>query len=111
MAYDEHLAGRIRAILRDRHDLSERKMFGGLAFLLGGHLAVAADSRFGLMVRCDPDATPELCDAPGVDAVEMRGRTMRGWIHVAPEQLVDDLELAAWVDVGAEYAAGLPPKS
>ena len=110
MAYDEQLAERIRTILGDRDDVRERKMFGGLAFLLGGHMAVAADSKFGLMVRCDPDEAADLCDAPGVTPMEMRGRPMTGWLQVSADRLTDDAALAEWVGVGVELASGLPPK-
>ena len=111
MAYDEQLAERIRTTLGDRDDLSERKMFGGLAFLLGGHMSVVADSKYGLMVRCDPAEADDLCDAPGVEPMEMRGRPMKGWLRVDADQLHDDEHLAEWVDVGVEFASALPPKS
>lgn len=110
MAYDERLAERVRELLASHGDLSERKMFGGLAFLLAGNMAVAVDSRMGLMVRCEPDEVPELLDAPGVEQVEMRGRPMTGWIHVTPHHLVDDDDLTGWVQVGVERARDLPPK-
>lgn len=108
MAYDEVLAERIREILGDEPGLRERRMFGGLAFLLDGHLAAVASGRGGLMVRADPEA--RIVAEPGVEPVEMRGRVMTGWVRVDDSLLAGDDDLRRWVDMGVEYARSLPPR-
>jgi hypothetical protein len=110
MAYDESLAARVRDELLGEPGVVEQAMFGGLAFLLGGHMAVVVSGQGGLMVRCDPDATDELLEDPRAAPREMRGRPMRGWLRVADEGL-DDAALARWVAVGRDQARSLPPKS
>ena len=110
MAYDEELAGRIRALLGSRDDLTEKKMFGGLAFLLGGNMAVAASGQGGILVRVDPEESDELVASTSAAPMEMRGRQMAGWLRVDTADVAADDELAAWVDRGATYAASLPPK-
>ena len=110
MAYDEELAGRIRALLGGRDDLTEKKMFGGLAFLLGGNMAVAASGQGGILVRVDPVESDELVASTAAEPMEMRGRQMAGWLRVDTADVAADDELAAWVDRGATYAASLPPK-
>ena len=110
MAYDEELAGRIRALLGGRDDLTEKKMFGGLAFLLGGNMAVAASGQGGILVRVDPEESDELVASTVAEPMEMRGRQMAGWLRVDTADVAADDELAAWVDRGATYAASLPPK-
>jgi TfoX/Sxy family transcriptional regulator of competence genes len=109
MAYDEELAERIRGLLPGV-PVTEKKMFGGLAFLVGGNMAVAASGQGGLLLRCDPDASDELVTRPGVSRMEMRGATMSGWLRVTDEAVADDEALQRWVDIGTSYAAGLPPK-
>jgi hypothetical protein len=109
MAYDEDLADRIRGALIEVDGVRERAMFGGLAFLLGGHLAVAAGSGGDLIVRCDPGETSALVERPGVQRFEMRGREMNGWLRVEPSVLAGDEDLREWVDVGLAYASSLPP--
>jgi TfoX/Sxy family transcriptional regulator of competence genes len=109
MAYDEHLAERVRTQLRHRDDLEERQMFGGLAFMVGGHMAVTASSRGGLMVRCDPAAAEEHLAAPGVVPFEMGGRTMRGWLHVDAAAVAADEDLRRWVELGVRHVGTLPP--
>ena len=109
MAYDEELAERIRGLLPDV-PVTEKKMFGGLAFLVGGNLAVAASGQGGLMLRCDPDDSEELITHPGASRMEMRGATMSGWLRVTTEAVADDEALQRWVDIGTSYAASLPPK-
>ena len=110
MAYDQELAARIRAHVGDRPGLTEQKMFGGLAFLLGGHMAVAASGQGGLLVRVEPAQTEALLAEPGAAPMEMGGRgPMKGWLQVAPAVL-DDATLRAWVDRGVRYAGTLPPK-
>ena len=109
MAYDKELAERIRGLLPDQ-PVSERAMFGGLAFLVGGHMAVAASGKGGLMVRCDPGDSEQLVKEAGASRMEMRGREMDGWLRVAGEAVADDDVLAEWVRVGMAYAGILPPK-
>jgi len=110
VAYDEELAGRIRALLGGRDDLTEKKMFGGLAFLLSGNMAVAASGQGGILVRVDPEESDELVASTAAEPMEMRGRQMAGWLRVDTADVAADDELAAWVDRGATYAASLPPK-
>jgi hypothetical protein len=111
MAYDEELAGRIRALLAEEPGLTEKKMFGGLAFLVGGNMAVAASGQGGLMVRCDPEQTDALLERPHARTFEMRGREMQGWLRVDDEGVSTERELEPWVRVGVGYARSLPPKS
>ena len=109
MAYDEDLADRIRVALSGV-PVTEKKMFGGLAFLVGGNMSVAASGQGGLMVRVDPDQTEELLREPGAAEFEMGGRgAMKGWLRVSADVL-DDAALQAWVDRGVAYARSLPPK-
>lgn len=110
MAYDEELADRIRELLDAERPVAEQKMFGGLAFLVGGHMAVAASGQGGLLVRCDPDDTDALVEEPHVRRMEMRGRQMDGWLRVAEDVVRTERELRRWVDRGVDYARSLPPK-
>ncbi|WP_435769561.1 TfoX/Sxy family protein [Nocardioides sp. SYSU DS0651] len=107
MAYDEGLAERIRFALAGRWPTSERRMFGGLAFLVDGRMAVAAIDG-GIMVRVEPDETERLLSTTAAFPMEMRGRPMRGWLRVDAADLGTSDELAAWVARGASYAATLP---
>ena len=109
MAYDEDLATAIRALVSAERGLTERKMFGGLAFLIGGNMAVAASGQGGLLVRVDPDQSAALLADPSASLMEMRGRAMPGWIRVERDGLTGD-ELAAWVARGTSYARSLPAK-
>ena len=109
MAYDEDLADRIRAMLAGE-PVVEKKMFGGLAFLLGGNMSVAASGQGGLMVRCDPVETESLLAEPGAEEFEMKGRTMAGWLRVKGKVLDDDKTLQSWIDRGVTYAHSLPSK-
>jgi hypothetical protein len=109
MAYDEVLAARIREHVAGE-PVEEKKMFGGLAFLLGGHMAVAASGQGGLMVRCEPSETDRLIGEPGAEPFEMRGREMQGWLRVTADAVTEEDALARWVDVGLGYARSLPPK-
>ena len=111
MAYDEALADRIRALLATDPDVVEKKMFGGLAFLIGGNMSVSASGQGGLLLRCDPEETDALVNGPHADRFEMRGRAMNGWLRVEAEGVETDDELARWVAVGVDYARSLPPKS
>lgn len=109
MAYDEYLADRIRAALASRHGLSEKRMFGGLAFLIHGHMAVAASGQGGLLIRCDP-ATADDHLTDGVEPMVMRGRPMNSWLRVADERTADDDALEHWLTVATAYTETLPPK-
>jgi len=110
MAYDEELADRIRALLGDHPGLTEKKMFGGLAFLIGGNMAVAASGQGGILVRVDPEESDALVATTPAEMMEMRGRLMAGWLRVDSTDVTDDATLAEWVERGAGYAASLPPK-
>jgi TfoX/Sxy family transcriptional regulator of competence genes len=110
MAYDEELADRIRVLLGDRGGLTEMKMFGGLAFLVGGNMAIAASGQGGILVHVDPDDSEELVATTPAELMEMRGRTMRGWLRVDTKDVAEDAALARWVERGSAYAASLPPK-
>jgi hypothetical protein len=110
MAYDEELAERIRALLGDRSGLTEQKMFGGLAFLIGGNMAIAASGQGGILVRVDPEESDELVAATAAEPMEMRGRSMSGWLRVDTADVGDDAALAGWVERGTAYASSLPPK-
>ena len=110
MAYDEELADRIRARLGDRPDLTEKKMFGGLAFLVGGNMAIAASGQGGILVRIDPAQSDELVATTPAEPMEMRGRSMAGWLRVDTADVSDDASLGEWVERGVAYAGSLPPK-
>jgi hypothetical protein len=110
MAYDQELAERIRRLIGSDPDLTEKKMFGGLAFLIRGNMAIAASSQGGAMVRVDPRQSAALVAASTASVMEMRGRPMPGWLHVSSDDLRTDDDLAAWVDRGTGYARSLPPK-
>jgi TfoX N-terminal domain len=110
VAYDEQIAMRIRAILADEHGLTEQKAFGGLAFLIGGNMAVSASSRGGVMVRVDPAESEALVATTSAAVMEMRGRRMPGWLHLDGADVGGDDVLAAWVGRGVLYARTLPPK-
>jgi hypothetical protein len=110
MAYEQELADRIRYLIGQAPGLTEKKMFGGLAFLIAGNKAIAASSQGGAMVRVDPQASDALVATTAATVVEMRGRPMPGWLHVGSEDLRSDDQLAPWVDRGTGYAQSLPPK-
>ncbi len=110
MAYDEDLAHRIRELLGPVGGVDEKRMFGGLAFLLNGNMSVAASRDGGLLVRVAPDDTETLLRRQHVDSMVMGGREMRGWLRVAPDGLKTKRQLQSWVDRGVGYAAALPPK-
>jgi hypothetical protein len=109
MAYDEDLADRLRTLMAGERPV-EKKMFGGLAFLIGGNMSVAASGQGGLMVRVEPAETEALLAEPGAEEFEMRGRAMAGWLRVKGDVLDDDATLQAWIDRGVAYARSLPPK-
>ena len=110
MAYDAELANRLRELLADEDAVSERRMFGGLAFLLHGHMSVSASGRGGLLARIDPAQTDAALELPHASLLELGRRTMEGWIRVAPEGIATKRELAAWVRRSLEYVRTLPPK-
>ncbi len=110
MAYDEDLADRIRAAVPDPEGVTERRMFGGLAFLIHGNLAVSASGQGGLLLRVDPAETDSFVNDDDVTRFEMRGREMNGWLHVYPPAIGSDDELRRWVEIGVTYAGSLPPK-
>jgi TfoX/Sxy family transcriptional regulator of competence genes len=111
MAYDEELAQRIRELVGDQPALSEQKMFGGLAFLIGGNMAIAASGQGGILVRADPEQSDELVATTPASVMEMRGREMRGWLRVATDDVRSNDELARWVELGTSYARSLPAKN
>ena len=110
MAYDLDLADRIREVVQAEGGLTERQMFGGLAFLIHGHMAVSASGRGGMLLRVDPAETESLVREPHVGRFEMRGREMDGWLRVDPPAIRSDEDLRAWIAHGVRYARSLPPK-
>lgn len=110
MAYDEELAERIRALLPQDAAVSEQAMFGGLAFLVGGNMALAASGQGGLLVRVDPSELEELSATTAAVPMEMRGRPMRGWLRVGAVDVATMRQLSRWVDLGVRYASTLRPR-
>ena len=110
MAYDEKLADRIRELVAGEPGLTEKKMFGGLAFLIGGNMAVAASGQGGVLVRVDPAQSDTLLATTNARLMEMRGRSMQGWLRVDPEDVRTRRQLAKWVELGTTYARSLPAK-
>jgi hypothetical protein len=110
MPYDVELAERVRALLVYEPDIVEKKMFGGLSFLIGGHLAVGVSGSGGLLMRAEPGETEELLAQPYVEPFVMRGRAMNGWVRVGAEGVAEEEELKRWVESGVGYARSLPPK-
>ncbi|HEY5248748.1 MAG TPA: TfoX/Sxy family protein [Dermatophilaceae bacterium] len=110
MTYDEELADRIRDAVQAEPGLSEKRMFGGLAFLLNGNMAVSASNQGGLLLRIDPAEAESLVSHEHVSRFEMRGREMDGWLRVDVEALRTDEELGHWVSFALTYARSLPRK-
>lgn len=110
MSFDEELAERIRTLTASERGVTEQRMFGGLAFLVNGHMAVAASGQGGLMVRVDPVESELLVASTSATPFEMRGRAMSGWVRVSAAAVECDSELASWVDRGAAFTRSLPPK-
>ena len=110
MAYDEELAGRIRELFAGEPALTEKKMFGGLAFLLGGNMAVAASGQGGLLVRVEPAESDALVGGSNARLMEMRGREMPGWLRLDTDDVATEEELSTWVGRGVSYARSLPAK-
>jgi TfoX/Sxy family transcriptional regulator of competence genes len=110
MAYDEELAHRIRSLVAAEAGIGERRMFGGLAFLIDGNMAVAASGQGGILVRVDPDDSAALVESSTAVPMVMRGRAMPGWVRVDAEGVKGDAELERWVGLGVSYARSLPAK-
>jgi TfoX/Sxy family transcriptional regulator of competence genes len=110
MAYDEELAHRIRELVSDEPALTEQKMFGGLGFMVGGNMAVAASGQGGLLVRVDPEQSDAIVSSTPAYPMEMRGRQMAGWLRVDGGEVEGDDALRGWVARGVTYARSLPPK-
>ena len=110
MAYDEDLADRIRELLSAHNGVEEKRMFGGLAFLINGNMSVAASGRGGLMVRVPPDDTDKLLAREHVEPMIMAGRETRGWLRISVDGVKTKRQLQSWVTRGVEHARSLPPK-
>ncbi len=110
MAYDEDLAIRIRDLIGPDPELTEKKMFGGLAFLIRGHMAISASGQGGVLVHVDPGRSGELVATARATTAVMQGREMPGWVRVSPEGLASDDDLSRWVEIGVGHARSLPPK-
>jgi hypothetical protein len=110
MAYDEVLAGRIRDLIGPDPELTEKKMFGGIAFLIRGRMAITASGKGGIMVHVDPARADDLIAATAATVAVMRGREMPGWLRVSADEVATDDELSRWADLGLEYARSQPPK-
>ena len=110
MAYDEELASRIRELIGGESGLTEQKMFGGLAFLIGGNMAIAASGQGGVLVRVDPAQSDALVAKTTARLMEMRGRQMQGWLRVDSQDVRTKRQLAKWVELGTTYARSLPAK-
>src|SRR4051812_22606581 len=110
MAYDEELANRIRELVQREEGITEMRMFGGLAFLINGNMAVSASGQGGLLLRVDPAETEAMLSDPNAGPFVMRGREMDGWLRIDPNGLTTARHLKRWVTVGVAYARSLPPK-
>jgi TfoX/Sxy family transcriptional regulator of competence genes len=111
MAYDEGLAQRIRQAVAGEPGVGEKRMFGGLAFLVHGNMAVSASGQGGMLLRIDPADAEDLTGQPHVSRFRMRGRDMHGWLHVEPGAYDSDEALTGWVERGLAYARSLPEKA
>jgi len=110
MAYDDELADRVRETVAQEKGWTEKKMFGALAFMINGNMAVAASSKGGLMLRVDPAETEKLLRDGRAQRFEMNGRSMNGWLRIDADGATPDDELAGWVRRGVDFAKSLPPK-
>ena len=111
MAYDEDLAQRIRALVGARRGVTEKKMFGGLAFLVGGNMAITASRLGGILVRVEPEQSDRLVATTRASVAVMRGRPMAGWLRVEAKDLRTKRQLVKWVDLGIGFAQSLPAKA
>jgi TfoX/Sxy family transcriptional regulator of competence genes len=110
VAYDEDLANRIREVIAADPDVTEKSMFGGLAFLVAGHMSVTASRQGGLLVRVDPAPTDALVEEPHAEPFVMRGRVLQGWLRIDADGVLTARQLESWVRRGVAYARSLPPK-
>jgi TfoX/Sxy family transcriptional regulator of competence genes len=110
MAYDEQLAARIRELVAGERGVAEKKMFGGLAFLVNGNMAIAVSGQGGILVRVDPEQSDELVAKTKAELMEMRGRSMKGWLRVADDDVRTKPQLRKWAELGTAYARSLPAK-
>jgi len=110
MAYDTELADRIRFLIGTGPGVTEKKMFGGLAFLVGGNMAISASGQGGALVRVDPADSGALTATGHATLAVMGGRTMQGWLRVSSGDLETDEQLTEWVTRAVVYARSLPPK-
>jgi TfoX/Sxy family transcriptional regulator of competence genes len=110
MAYDEDLANRIRELVGGEKGVTEKKMFGGLAFLVAGNMAVAASGQGGILIRVDPEQSPKLVSTTAAEPMVMRGKAMDGWLRVKASDVATKRALSAWVKRGVTYARSLPAK-
>ena len=110
MAYDEDLANRIRELIATESGLTEKRMFGGLAFLINGNMSVSVSREGGLLLRVDPAENDGLVEKPHARQAVMRGRAMEGWLRVDPDGVTTKRELERWVTRGVTYAKSLPAK-
>jgi TfoX/Sxy family transcriptional regulator of competence genes len=110
VTYDEDLADRVRDELCDLDSLTERKMFGGLAFLIGGHMAIVASGQGGLLARVDPDTADHAVEAGTAQLAVMRNREMRGWLRITADDVATSRALRKWTDLSRTFVATLPPK-
>lgn len=110
MAYDTELADRIRELIASERGVEEKQMFGGLAFLINGHMSVAVSGHGGLLVRVPPDETEKLVGREQVEPMVMAGRETRGWLRVLADGVKTKRQLQSWVSRGVDYAKTLPPK-
>jgi hypothetical protein len=110
MAYDQVLAGRIRDLIGPDPELTEKKMFGGLAFLIRGHMAISASGQGGVLVHVAPERTGDLVTTTAATVAVMQGREMPGWLRVDADHVTTDEGLSPWVEIGVEHARSLPPK-
>jgi TfoX/Sxy family transcriptional regulator of competence genes len=110
VAYDHNLADRIRELIGRSPSLTEKRMFGGLAFLIRGNMAIAASGQGGVLVRVDPEESDALVAATAARPLVMRGRAMKGWLRVSGEHVSTKRELAKWVQLSTTFARSLPAK-
>jgi hypothetical protein len=111
VSFDEDLATRIRELVGGEAGLTEKKMFGGLAFLIGGNMAISASGQGGVLVRVDPAKSAELAARPHAQVAVMGGREMPGWLRVEPDGVRSKAQLQRWVQEGVGYARSLPEKA